>query len=99
MSLRFWRLAMLLLGPVSALAQDGGTAAPASEQVIKVTAKQFEYTPEVITVRVNLPVVLELTSLDRSHGFAVPELNLQGEIKPGAVTRIRFTPDRVGTFA
>jgi cytochrome c oxidase subunit 2 len=77
-----------------------GQPAPApGEQVIKVTAKKFEYSPSVITLRVNVPVVLELTSLDRVHGFAVPDLGLKGEIKPGEVTRIRFTPDKVGTFS
>jgi len=67
--------------------------------VIKVTAKRFEYSPSVITVKLNVPVVLELTTLDRVHGFEVPDLKLQAEIKPGEVSRVRFIPDKIGTFA
>jgi cytochrome c oxidase subunit 2 len=69
-----------------------------SEQVIKVKAKKFEFSPSVIAVRLNVPVTLEFESLDRVHGFAVPDLKLEAEIKPGETTRVRFTPDKLGTF-
>jgi cytochrome c oxidase subunit 2 len=73
-------------------------SAASSEEVIKVTAKKFEFSPSVIAVRLNVPVTLEFESLDRVHGFAVPDLKLEAEIKPGATTRVRFTPDKLGTF-
>ncbi len=90
---------VLLVGCLAAQAADQVPAAAANEQVIKVTAKKFEFSPSVITVKLNVPVVLELTTLDRIHGFAVPDLKLQAEIKPGDVARVRFVPDRLGTFA
>jgi len=81
-------------------ARGGDVPAPAAqEQLIKVTAKRFEYSPSVIQVKLNVPVVLELSTLDRLHGFEVPELALRAEIKPGEVTKIRFVPDKIGTFA
>jgi cytochrome c oxidase subunit II len=91
-------LIVLLLIPVQVLA---GSEAPsaAGEQVIKVTAKKFEFSPSVIAVHLNVPVVLEFTSLDRLHGFAVPDLKLEAEIKSGETVRVRFVPDRVGTFS
>lgn len=73
-------------------------AALPTELVIKVSAKRFEYSPSVIKVKVNTPVVLELTSLDRKHGFAVPDFKVDAELKPGEVTRVRFVPDKTGTF-
>jgi cytochrome c oxidase subunit 2 len=88
----------LLLGSFHALAADQAPAPAANEQVIKITAKRFEYSPNVITLKLNVPAVLELTTLDRVHGFAAPDLKLQAEIKPGEVTRVRFVPDKVGTF-
>jgi cytochrome c oxidase subunit II len=90
-------LIVLLLIPLRAFAANEGSSA-ASEQVIKVTAKRFEFSPSVITVRVNVPVVLEFTSLDRAHGFAVSDLKLEAQIKPGETTRVRFVPDKLGTF-
>ena len=71
---------------------------PAAEQVVRVTAKKFEYSPSVITLKRNVPAVLELTSLDRRHGFDCPALKLHAEINPGTVTQVKFTPDKVGEF-
>jgi cytochrome c oxidase subunit 2 len=69
-----------------------------AKQVIKVSAKQFEYSPSEITVKKGVPVVLELTSLDRLHGFDCPGLGIRGDINPGKVTTIEFTPKTAGTF-
>ncbi len=90
-------LIVLLLIPVRVLAGSEASSA-AGEQVIKVTAKKFEFSPSVIAVHLNVPVVLEFMSLDRLHGFAVPDLKLEAEIKPGETMRVRFVPDRLGTF-
>lgn len=69
-----------------------------SEQVIKITAKKFEYSPKEITVKKGVPVVLEFTSLDRVHGFSCPDLKIRSDILPGTTSTLRFVPDRVGTF-
>ena len=69
-----------------------------SEQVIKITAKKFEYSPSEIRVKKGVPVVLELTSLDRLHGFNCPELGIRSDINPGQIARVRFTPQKKGTF-
>jgi len=42
-------------------------------------------------------VVIEIVSLDRKHGFMIPELKVRSDVKPGAERR-RFTPDKTGTF-
>jgi cytochrome c oxidase subunit 2 len=69
-----------------------------NEQVIHVTAKKFEYSPKEISVKKGVPVVLEFTSLDRMHGFDCPGLKIRTDIKPGQVNRLRFVPDKTGTF-
>jgi predicted phosphodiesterase len=71
---------------------------PAAEQVVKVTAKKFEYSPSVITLKRGVPAVLQLTSVDRRHGFDCPALKLHAEINPGKVTQVKFTPDKLGEF-
>lgn len=74
-------------------------SAPAGgEQVIHVTAKRFEYSPSEITLKRGVPVVIEITSLDRDHGFKVPELGLRADIKSGQTTRVRLVPERAGRF-
>ena len=72
-------------------------AAPA-DRVIPVTAEKFKFTPAVIELKVGEPVVLELTSLDRKHGFAVPDLRIDETVEPGKTVRVRIVPDRAGTF-
>src|SRR5438128_11086113 len=75
-------------------------AVPAgAEQVVHMTAKRFEYTPNEITLKKGVPVILEITALDRDHGFKIPDLGVRADLKSGEVTRVRIVPDRVGTFA
>ena len=69
-----------------------------AKQVIKISAKKFEFSPSEITLKKGVPVVLELTSLDRLHGFACPALGIRGDINPGKTTTIEFTPQKAGTF-
>ena len=68
------------------------------EKVIQVTAKKFEFSPGEITVKKGEPLVLELTSADRGHGFYLPDFGVEAKIQPGAVTRVSFTPSKTGKF-
>ncbi len=69
-----------------------------SGQVIKITAKRYEYNPNRITLKKGVPVTLEFTSLDRLHGFNCPDLGIRGDIVPGKGLKIQFTPNKAGTF-
>ena len=68
------------------------------EQTIRISASTFEFTPSEITVKKGVPVVLELISQDRHHGFKLAEFHLRADIQPGAAEKIRFLPDKTGTF-
>jgi cytochrome c oxidase subunit 2 len=95
------RTGLLIYGLVTAfflISLGGYLLAAENEQVIKITAKMFEYSPNKITVKKGVPVVLEFTSLDRLHGFNCPSLGIRTDIVPGKVNRLRFVPDKVGTF-
>lgn len=98
-----------LRGALLALAVSGAGCARSSanepadhkqqaEQIVKVSAKKFDFSPEKIVLHKGVPVTLELTSLDRKHGFAVPELGIRVDVKPGAPTRVRIVPEKAGTF-
>jgi cytochrome c oxidase subunit 2 len=71
---------------------------PTQSQVVQMTAKKFEYSPDTITVKMGVPVILEITSLDREHGFKLREFGVRADIKPGQVTRVRFVPNKTGRF-
>jgi cytochrome c oxidase subunit II len=81
----------IFLAEVCALADE-------AEQVIKITAKRYEYSPNTITVKKGIPVALEFTSLDRLHGFSCPGLAIRTDVVPRKVTTLRFVPQKAGTF-
>jgi len=93
-------IGMLSAALVAALVVGAGvrSASAAGEQMIHMTAKKFEYNPSEITVKKGVPVVIEIVSLDRKHGFTIPELHIRMDVKPGEKNVVRFTPDRAGTF-
>ena len=67
-------------------------------KVIKITVKKFEYSPKQIELKKGEPVVLELSTLDRLHGFSSPDLNLHADVEPNKPVRVNITPDKAGTF-
>jgi len=47
---------------------------------------------------VGRPVILRLRTHDVIHSFFVPAFRLKQDLIPGFPTRLKFTPDRVGTY-
>jgi cytochrome c oxidase subunit 2 len=66
--------------------------------IVKISAKRFEYTPHDIVLKKGVPVVLQLTSEDRTHGFSIPSMKVRSDITPGKVTEVKVTPDKTGEF-
>jgi len=90
-------LAFMMAAPavVTSAAEQAGQQAP----VIKITAKKFEYSPNEIRIKTGVPVVFEFTSLDRVHGFTVPDLGgIRATIEPGKVTRLTILAPKAGTY-
>ncbi len=67
-------------------------------KVIEIKAKKFEFSPSGITLKKGEPVILRLTSEDRTHGFFVKPLKIDADIKPGQVTDITVTPAETGEY-
>jgi cytochrome c oxidase subunit 2 len=67
--------------------------------VISVTAERFKFTPAVIELKQGEEAVLELTSLDRKHGFKVPDLDIDETVEPGKTIRVRIVPAKAGHFS
>jgi len=77
---------------------DHRIAAQPSEQVIRIVAKKFAFTPSEIRLKKGIPAVLEFTTTDVVMGFNAPALGVRTDILPGQVARVRVVPGRTGTF-
>src|SRR5436190_1361677 len=65
----------------------------------------FEYTQDgkkfktdKLYLPVNRPVYMKINSLDVIHSFWVPAFRLKEDAVPGQTDRVRFTPDRLGSY-
>jgi len=67
-------------------------------QVIEIKAKKFEFSPSAITIKAGRPVVLRLTTEDRTHGFFLKALNIDADIEPGKTTDVAVTPGAAGEY-
>jgi cytochrome c oxidase subunit II len=86
-------IGLTALGVALALSADAG-----DERVIKIVAKKFNYTPDVIMLKKGEPVTLEFTALDFTHGFKVPDLGIRADLPPGRPVVIHLTPEKTGRF-
>ena len=73
-------------------------AATGGEKVIAVSAMKFQYIPAIIKLKKDEPVIIELSSLDRRHGFFIPELGLRADVLPDSPVRVRIVPEKSGKF-
>ena len=71
---------------------------PSNEQTIRISASTFEFKPSQITLKKDVPVIFELTSQDRRHGFNLPDFHIRADVQAGTVEKLRLVPRKVGTF-
>ncbi len=72
---------------------------PATPRVIEISAKRFEFTPNVVKLTKDEPVTIHFTSTDRAHGLFVKALNIDLDADSGKPSEITVTPHEAGTFA
>ena len=80
------------------VARSTATEIGNEEQIIHISASTFEFKPSEFTVKRGVPVLLELTSQDRHHGFKLSAFELRADITPDVVEKVRFVPDKIGRF-
>lgn len=76
------------------------TTAPQTAMVkeISMTAKQWAFDPAEITVKQGETVRLKIKSLDVTHGFSLPDFNVDEKLEPGKEVTVEFVADKKGTF-
>ena len=63
-----------------------------------MTAKQWEFIPNTITVNEGDEVELTITSTDVTHGIGIPAFGVSETIQAGKTTIVKFTASKKGTF-
>ena len=81
---------------------------PLQPLVVNVTAQQFAWSFKYpafgnlasarLELPVDAPVKLQITSVDVTHSFWVPEFGQKQDAVPGSVNTLAITPDRMGSF-
>lgn len=63
-----------------------------------ITAKQWQFDPNEIKVKMGEKVRLKIKSVDVEHGFSLSAFGIDKTISPGKETVIEFVADKKGEF-
>jgi cytochrome c oxidase subunit 2 len=88
-------LLMVLLAAATVVVAQTETPA----RVVEISAKKFEFTPNVVTLKKDEPVTIHFTSTDRAHGLFVKALKIDLDADAGKPAEVTVTPHEAGTFA
>ncbi len=91
-------LCALLVGFSLSATANPSPPSPQGAEEIRMTAKKYEFDPNVITVHQGEKVRLIITALDRDHGFELAAFGINQKLKKGVPTTVEFTADKAGTF-
>lgn len=72
--------------------------AESGPRVIEITAKRFQFTPNLVTIKKGETVKLRLHSEDVTHGFFMRALKIDEEVEPGQTTEVTITPETAGKY-
>ena len=76
----------------------GSAVQPDGTVVVRVIAQQYAFVPSVLTVPVDTPVVLRVTSPDVVHGLLIVGTNVNSMVVPGYVATLRTRFPHTGDF-
>ena len=65
---------------------------------IEITAKQWEFSKDVIVVKKDQTILLKITSLDVPHGLYIEDYDLAVFIPPGETVELKFNAEIEGEF-
>ena len=89
---------LILAAGLATLAAGTFSIAQAQPRVVRISAKRFTYTPNVVVLKRGEPVILEIVTEDIVMGFNLPDFKVRADIIPGQTAKIPLTPDKAGTF-
>ena len=78
---------------------DGDVASSTGEpKEFIITAKNWEFVPNMINVKQGDEVVLKVKSADVPHGFFIEEYGIDERLEPNKEVVVRFIADKKGEF-
>lgn len=92
-----WLVLPLLAILILIVPLPAGAHSPA-ENVFKVEASRFAYTPSILKVNQGDRVTIDLTSKDVVHGLSIDGYDLEISADPGQTAHLTFIADRPGTY-
>lgn len=63
-----------------------------ADQIIDISAKRFEFTPNIIKAKKGETITLRIDNQDTSHGITIPELGVKGK------NELTFIAEKTGAF-
>ena len=64
-----------------------------------IIAKQWDFSPNTITVNEGDNVILNIESIDVTHGFVISDFGVSEQLVSGNTVKIEFVADKKGTFS
>lgn len=68
-------------------------------RVVAISVENFKFTPNAITLRKNENVIMRLTGVSGTHGFAVPDLGINTVVSSGKTVEVELPTDKAGVFS
>lgn len=92
-------------GTLQTSPQKDGSADLSSQQTnsgkikeFDIIARQWEFSPEIITVSEGDAVTLRIKSIDVEHGFSLPAFGVNEDLLPGEEITVSFVADKKGAY-
>ena len=63
-----------------------------------MTASQWKFEPNTVTVKQGDTVRLQIQDIDVTHGFSLPTFGVNKQLEVGKTTTVEFVADKKGTF-
>jgi cytochrome c oxidase subunit II len=93
------RLLSSFLAAAALLFLVPAVAPAANEPIIKITAKNFAFTPGTITLKLHQKTKLEFVASEGMHGITIPDLGVNDVVNiQSTPTDVEVTADKVGTY-
>lgn len=70
----------------------------AETKTFQITARSYEFSPDIIRVNQGDKVVLNVTATDKDHGFGIKALNIDRRLPKGKTVAIEFLAEKKGEF-
>lgn len=83
---------------ISTTTTGATTTTQASVKEFSITASQWKFEPNEITVKEGDTVILHATSIDVEHGISIPTFNVNKRIEAGKTVDVQFVADKKGTY-